>query len=588
MTDVYVVGRVGVDLYPEQLNTPLEDVRTFEKFVGGFAGNVATGLARLGVSVGIVSAVGDDGHGRFIRSFLSAEGVDCTSLHVHPTLRTALAFCEAWPPDRFPITFYRTPTCPDWEITTGDLPADIASARLVYVSGTGLAREPSRTTTIAALEHARGRAVFDLDWREMLWDDPAEYGTQARRAMALARVVIGGASEFAAAKLAPRDALSYGAQTVVVKRGPEGATVVDAKGEREVAGLSVPVVNGLGAGDAFAAALGAALLAGLDVDTAVRRANAAGAIVASRLSCSTAMPRPREIDDLLGEGSVRDADAHGDRLAPIATKTGMVCGLALDHRDSLRAVARDRGYPDDDRALRALKVKLAKTLAPEASVVLLDAELGTDAMTERGDVPLVIPLEAQGYESLGDGRITLLLQDMDPQRAAGLGAVGCKLLLPFRPDLAAMARRQEETAAHVIAACRAAGVLSIIEPIVYGEVPDFSASVIETARRLARLYPDLLKLQYPGDAASCRRLSATCGSVPWVLLGGGTNEKAFLEQLRDACAGGARGFIVGRTAWDLALVTDEAAQGRAIAQRAAFLAGAREVAENATAAREAR
>ena len=272
----------------------------------------------------------------------------------------------------------------------------------------------------------------------------------------------------------------------------------------------------------------------------------------------------------------------------ISSARGAVCGLALDHRDSLRVAARRRGYPEDAGSLRALKVELVRGLAPFATVVLLDVELGLDAFTERGGTPLVVPLEAQGYESLGEGRITTLIGDVDPARAAALGAVGCKLLLPYRPDLTDTARMQEEMVARVVAECRAAGVLSIIEPIVYGEVPDFSASVIETARRLARLYPDLLKLQYPGDAASCRRLSATCGSVPWVLLGGGTNEKAFLEQLRDACAGGARGFIVGRTAWDIALVTDEAAQGRAVAQRAAFLAGAREVAENATAAREAR
>ncbi|HJW49053.1 MAG TPA: PfkB family carbohydrate kinase, partial [Candidatus Limnocylindria bacterium] len=164
--DAYVLGRVGADLYPLQLNTPLEEVRTFEKFVGGFAGNVSTGLARLGVRNGIVSAVGDDGHGRFIRRFLEAEGVDCAALHVHPTLRTALAFCEAWPPDDFPITFYRTPTCPDWEIQGAQLPDDLGKARVLYASGTGLAREPSRATTLAALERSRRRAIFDLDWRE--------------------------------------------------------------------------------------------------------------------------------------------------------------------------------------------------------------------------------------------------------------------------------------------------------------------------------------------------------------------------------------------------------------------------------------
>jgi 5-dehydro-2-deoxygluconokinase len=303
---VYVLGRVGADLYPQQLNTPLEEVRTFERFVGGFAGNVATGLARLGVRVGIVSAVGDDGHGRFVRRFLESEGVDCSALHVHPTLRTALAFCEAWPPDDFPITFYRTPTCPDWELRVEQLPDDLAAAGLLYVSGTGLAREPSRATTLAALQRCRQRVIFDLDWRAVLWEDVRDYPELAWQAASSALAVVGGASEFTAAALDPRDVLTRGPRLVIVKRGAHGATIVDARGTRDVAGVSVPVVNGLGAGDAFAAALGAALLAGADADEAVRRANAAGAIVAARLSCSTAMPRAPEIDALLAGGTIAD------------------------------------------------------------------------------------------------------------------------------------------------------------------------------------------------------------------------------------------------------------------------------------------
>ena len=306
--DAYVLGRVGADLYPQQLNTPLEEVRTFERFVGGFAGNVSTGLARVGVRTGIVSAVGDDGHGRFVRRFLEAEGVDCSALHVHPTLRTALAFCEAWPPDDFPITFYRTPTCPDWELRIAELPKDLGSARLLYASGTGLAREPSRATTLAALERCRARAIFDLDWREVLWEDAGDYPELVREAASFALVVVGGASEFAAAALDPRDVLERGPKFVVVKRGADGATIVDARGSRDVAGVAVPVTNGLGAGDAFAAALGAALLAAGGIDEAVRRANAAGAIVASRLSCSTAMPRRSEIDALLAGGTIADGE----------------------------------------------------------------------------------------------------------------------------------------------------------------------------------------------------------------------------------------------------------------------------------------
>jgi tagatose-1,6-bisphosphate aldolase len=263
----------------------------------------------------------------------------------------------------------------------------------------------------------------------------------------------------------------------------------------------------------------------------------------------------------------------------IASPSGTVCGLALDHRDSLRVVARRRGYPDDAASLRALKVDLVRGLARLATVVLLDVELGLDAFTERGGTPLVVPLEAQGYESLGQGRITTLLGDVDPARAAALGAIGCKLLLPYRPDLADTAQLQEEMVARVVADCRAAGVLSIIEPIVYGEVTELGTVVAETARRLARLGPDVLKLQYPGSARQCESLTRACGAVPWVLLGGGTDEETFLAQLRDAIRGGARGYIVGRTAWDAALAPDPGEQSRAIAERAAFLARAVQVAE---------
>lgn len=311
-----VLGRVGADLYPLQVRTPLEDVRTFERFVGGFAGNVSTGLARLGVQVAIVSAVGDDGHGRYICRWLAEQGVDTTWLGTHPTLRTALAFCEAWPPDHFPLTFYREPTCPDWEIRQADLPLDvIRAAPLFYATGTGLAREPSRSATLAALE-ARARSpgsatIFDLDWRPALWRDPADYPLQARLAARFADTLVGGDAELAAAGLTPKQAFELGAQTVVAKHGPEGATVHTPADETHVPGLPVPVTNGLGAGDAFAAALGAGLLQGLSGVEAVRRGNAAGAIVATRLACSAAMPRPAEIDALLSGARVVDGVVEG-------------------------------------------------------------------------------------------------------------------------------------------------------------------------------------------------------------------------------------------------------------------------------------
>lgn len=309
--DAYVIGRLSADLYPLQINTPLEEVQTFERFVGGFAGNVSTGLARLGVRVAIVSAVGDDGHGRFVRRFLADEGIDVEALITHPTLKTSLAFCEAWPPDHFPLTFYREPTCPDWQLRIEDMPLEaLVEAPLVYVTGTGLAREPSRSATLAVLERRVGHSftIFDLDWRSMLWRDRvAEYLTLARIGARLADVIIGGDGEFQAAGFTPAEALDLGARVAVAKHGPHGVSAhTPDGGEEHVPGLAVPVVNGLGAGDAFGAAFGAGLLAGLPVREAIRRGNAAGAIVATRLSCSTAMPRADEVDALLAGASIVD------------------------------------------------------------------------------------------------------------------------------------------------------------------------------------------------------------------------------------------------------------------------------------------
>jgi 5-dehydro-2-deoxygluconokinase len=298
-TQVAVMGRLCADLYPEQLRTPLAEVETFRRFVGGFAGNVATGLARLGVRCTIVSAVGDDGHGEYVRGYLEREGVDCSRLGTHPTLRTALAFCEAWPPDRFPITFYRTPTCPDWELRLADLDLESLSALpLALVTGTGLAREPSRTATLAVVRAraARGlRTIFDADWRAQLWEAPEEYPVIAGIAAASANIVVGGDSELAAAGLGPDSA-----DVVVVKHGPDGVTVYQGGAPTAIPPMPVAVVNGLGAGDAFLAAFSAALLDELDPVAAARRGSAAGALVATRLACSDAMPTRPELEAFLG------------------------------------------------------------------------------------------------------------------------------------------------------------------------------------------------------------------------------------------------------------------------------------------------
>jgi 5-dehydro-2-deoxygluconokinase len=294
------MGRVLLDLYPEQAERRLEDVESFRQYPGGFATNVATGLARLGVRTAIFSAVGDDGHGRLIRRFLEEQGVDCRWLGTHATLRTALAFCEIWPPDNFPITYHRTPTCPDWEIRPEDIDLEaVARAPLLYISGTALAAEPSRSSAYElAAAHAHsasdGETILDLDWRPMLWSSADEYADKVGRVLPFATTVLGGDSEFAAAGIDPAAPARI---TRVAKHGPDGCTVHHPDGSSTlIEPRPVDVVNGLGAGDAFAAAWGYGLLRGLEPG---EMANAAGAIVATRHSCSTAMPTEDELQRFL-------------------------------------------------------------------------------------------------------------------------------------------------------------------------------------------------------------------------------------------------------------------------------------------------
>ena len=319
MIEAVVLGRVGVDFTPAAARTSLATATSFVRAVGGFAGNIGTGLARLGISTGIVSSVGDDGHGDHVRSFLAGEGLDVAGLVTRPGGRTQVAFFEAWPPETFPVTFYRLAPAPDTLMTLDDVPtATLQRAPLVIVSAALLAVEPARSTSLRVLEmRAASRAdrpeswtILDLDWRPTLWADPGEAPDLVSRAACLADVLIGSDAEFVAARLDPGEALDLGPRLVAVKHGPDGVSAISRDGRRTVPGIAVEVVCGLGSGDALTAAFAAGLLRGLDPPAALERGNAAGAIVASRLMCSTSMPSPAEIDDLLARRPTRPEEAH--------------------------------------------------------------------------------------------------------------------------------------------------------------------------------------------------------------------------------------------------------------------------------------
>jgi 5-dehydro-2-deoxygluconokinase len=301
--EVVVLGRISADIYPAQIRVPLAEQRDYIRYLGGFAGNVCTALARLQVRTAIVSRVGDDGHGRFVRAFLEQEGVDVGWLGTDHNLNTPVVFCEIWPPDRFPLLFYRNPTCPDWELSPDEVDVGaIADAPILLVSGTGLAREKSRAAHLVALEGHRQTAIFDLDYRASFWDNGADYRRAVQAVLPLADVVVGNEEEVCAATglSDPRQAIKalseLGPKILILKRGGAGAVLFDGIRVLEVAPVQMPVVNGLGAGDAFLGSVTHGLLRGMDAGLAVQRGAWSGAYVASQVACSEAMPYLKQLD----------------------------------------------------------------------------------------------------------------------------------------------------------------------------------------------------------------------------------------------------------------------------------------------------
>ena len=315
--DVITMGRIGVDLYPLQSGVPLTRVETLGKFLGGSAANVAVAAARLGRSSAVITRTGDDPFGVYLHQALREFGVDdrwVTPVAAYPT---PVTFCEIFPPDDFPLYFYRRPKAPDLEIHTDELDYfAIRAARIFWITGTGLSEEPSRSATLAALKarDKAGTTVFDLDWRPALWNDtawkdPEEARPYYAEALRHATVAVGNLDECEIAtgvrepQACAEALLDAGVELAVVKQGPKGVLAVHRDGTTaEVPPVPVEVVNGLGAGDAFGGALCHGLLSGWELERTMRYANAAGALVASRLACSAAMPTPSEVEQLLVHG----------------------------------------------------------------------------------------------------------------------------------------------------------------------------------------------------------------------------------------------------------------------------------------------
>jgi 5-dehydro-2-deoxygluconokinase len=319
--DVLTMGRVGVDLYPLQAGLALADVTTFGKFLGGSATNVAVAAAKHGRRSAVITRTGDDPFGRFVHAELVRLGVSDEFVSSVPSLATPITFCEIFPPDNFPLWFYRFPKAPDLEIKPDELDLDaVREASVFWATVTGLSQEPSRAAHFEAWA-ARGRAgpggrppgtphgqpltVLDLDYRPMFWESREAAHEQVAKALPNVTVAVGNLDEVETAvgeadpERAAHALLDLGIELAIIKQGPGGVLGMTTSETVTVPPMPVNVLNGLGAGDGFGGALCHGLLSGWPLTKTLRFANAAGAIVASRLECSTAMPTTAEVDALL-------------------------------------------------------------------------------------------------------------------------------------------------------------------------------------------------------------------------------------------------------------------------------------------------
>jgi 5-dehydro-2-deoxygluconokinase len=436
--DLITIGRSSVDLYGEQVGGRLEDMATFSKAVGGCPTNIAIGTARLGLKSGLITRVGDEHMGRFIREQCGREGVDVAGIHTDPVRLTSLVLLGIRDEKTFPLIFYRD-NCADSALDETDIdPAYIESARAVLVSGTHFARPNTSAAQLKAIRIARpaGRkVVFDIDYRPNLWG-LAGHGAGEERyiksgdvtkslspILPLCDLIVGTEEEMMIAGGAddPLGALkavrSISEATLVLKRGPMGCVVfpgaIPASIEDGIKGPGFPVevYNVLGAGDAFMSGFLRGWLRGEPLETCCAYANANGAFAVSRLLCSAEYPTWAELSRFLKHGSPHRALRQDETLNHIhwattrRAESASIMALAIDHRAQLEKIADDAGAP------RA-RISAFKLLAVEAAAqvakgkpgygMLLDGKYGREALFRGVDHDFWIgrPVEEPGSRPL--------------------------------------------------------------------------------------------------------------------------------------------------------------------------------------------
>ncbi|HUQ28496.1 MAG TPA: 5-dehydro-2-deoxygluconokinase [Usitatibacter sp.] len=579
--DLACMGRAAVDLYGEQFGARLEDVATFARYLGGSPANTAVGAARLGLSVAMVSRVGDEQNGRFVREALAREGVDVSQVATDPARLTALVFLAVRDHDEFPHVFYRD-NCADMAIEASHIDARfIAGCRALLVSGTHLSRPGTRAACEAAVAAARSagrRVVLDIDYRPVLWGLVAHSQGAERSARSLAATqsiaallpqcdlvvgteeefcIAGGSTDLASALRAVRDATPA---LLVVKLGARGCIAFDAQIPQRLAdaplhaGFPIEVLNVLGAGDAFMAGFLAAWLRGGSLVDCCRQANACGAIVVSRHGCSPAMATTSEVEHFLARG--RDLD-HVHRATTRRKLSYPLHVLAFDHRAQLEALAKMHGAaPARIAAFKALVAGafVRASQGRSGGGVLLDERFGhalLPRLTGHGywiarpvEVPGSVPVRFEAGTNVG-----LAMRAWPTEHVA-------KCLVLFHPaDPPSLQAEQLAMLAALQEACAATGRELLLEVIATPREGD-DASV--TARAMEAIYaagvrPDWWKLPPSTEAPAWRaidraieRHDALCRGI--LVLGMEADPSELGESFAVAARSPwVRGFAVGRS-----------------------------------------
>jgi 5-dehydro-2-deoxygluconokinase len=595
--DLACLGRLAVDLYAQQFGSKLEDARSMAKYLGGSSGNLAFGVARLGLKSAMIARVGDEQMGRFLTQTLQAEGCDVSQVQIDPERLTALVLLGLKDRDTFPLLFVRE-NCADMAVDAALIDESfIAQCRALAITGTHLSTPTTRKASQTALDYAAKHGVvrvLDIDYRPVLWGLTSR-GAGENRYVADAHVtqqlqemlphfdllvgteeeffIAGGVADDVIASLQAVRAISKA--TLVVKRGALGCCVIEsdipARIEDAITyqGERVEVLNVLGAGDAFLSGLMASLLQGKDWAESTKVANACGAIVVSRHACSAAMPTPTELAHWFGgnRNPKVDADqqlAHLHRVSTARPQWNELCVMAFDHRSQFFDMAREAGVSDAKiPALKKLLVQAAAQVENERQMqghtgVLIDGgDYGRDALasaTGRGwwvgrpvELPGSRPLRFDGTRSIGSNLVHWPTEQV------------VKCLVHYHPDDAfALRLEQEQTVLELWEATRASGnelLLEIILPKALTVAGQEDAAVLRAVKRFYNLgvKPEWWKLA-PMRAVGWKSLELLvaerdphCRGA--VILGLNQPIPHLVASFRNATNPIVKGFMVGRSLW---------------------------------------